>query len=298
MVPELITRNLSMTLRALAAAWTLMAAYASCVVAEEATPQWLDSYSAAMQQAKQSGRQMLVYFHQDKLAVKQDKLLQKLAHDKNLRPLVEENVLVRVPVSVQAHVGGKQIQLIEHASFAELQRQPGLAIIDFTNPQGGHYGHVISIYPLSLPGALTTHSLASLLTLPEGSLTQRTLILAVRIHPEGPASADGVFLTTLAKETESHSSHQARINLQGHHNWESRFHRISARLPGGDSAKEVCAESWPGMGLIAAAMDCVHSWRQSSGHWSAVRGRHAYYGYDMKRGSNGIWYATGIFSTR
>jgi len=157
---------------------------------------------------------------------------------------------------------------------------------------------VTSIYPLSLPGALTKHNLQSLLTLPEGSLTQRTLILAVRIHPDGPASADGVFLTTLAKETESHSSYQARINLQGHHNWESRFHRISARLPGGDSAKEVCAESWPGMGLIAAAMDCVHSWRQSSGHWSAVGGRHAYYGYDMKRGSNGIWYATGIFSTR
>jgi hypothetical protein len=134
--------------------------------------------------------------------------------------------------------------------------------------------------------------------LPEGSLTQRTLILAVRIHPDDPASTEGVFLTSLAKETESHSQYQARINRQGHHNWESRFHRISARLPGGDAAKEVCAESWPGMGLIAAAIDCVHSWRQSSGHWSAVRGRHAYYGYDMKRGSNGIWYATGIFSSR
>jgi hypothetical protein len=50
------------------------------------------------------------------------------------------------------------------------------------------------------------------------------------------------------------------------------------------------------MGLVAAAIDCVHSWRQSSGHWSAVRSRHRFYGYDMKRGSNGIWYATGIFS--
>jgi hypothetical protein len=129
-------------------------------------------------------------------------------------------------------------------------------------------------------------------------LTQRTLILAVRIHPEGPSSTDGVFLTTLAKESESHARHQAQINLQGHHNWESRFHRISARLPGGHSAQEVCAESWPRMGLIAAALDCVHSWRQSSGHWSAVLSRHSYFGYDMKRGSNGVWYATGIFSTR
>ena len=82
-------------------------------------------------------------------------------------------------------MGGKEIKLIEHSSFAELQRQPGLAIIDFTDPKSEYYGHVISIYPLSLPGALTTHDLQALLTLPEGSLTQRTLILAVRIHPDG-----------------------------------------------------------------------------------------------------------------
>ena len=174
--------------------------------------------------------------------------MQKLTEDTDLRPLVEQNVLVRVPVSVQARVGGQEIRLIEHSAFAELQRQPGIAIIDFTNPKSEYYGHVISIYPLSLPGGLTTHHLKSLLTLPTGSLTQRTLILAVRIHPEGPASSDGVFLATLAKETESHSQYQARINLQGHHNWESRFQRISARLPGGYMAKEVCAESWPGDG--------------------------------------------------
>ncbi len=190
------------------------------------------------------------------------------------------------------------MQLIRHRSFAELQGQAGVAIIDFTNPQSKFFGHVVSIYPLSLPGALTTEDLTALLTLPTGSLTQRTLILAVRIHPERPGSTSGTLLTTLAKESESHSLHQARINNQGHHNWESRFHRISGRLPGGHLAQEVCAESWPGKGLIAAALDVVDSWRHSSGHWRAVRGRHSYYGYDMKRGSNGIWYATGIFSTR
>jgi hypothetical protein len=39
----------------------------------------------------------------------------------------------------------------------------------------------------------------------------------------------------------------------------------------------------------------VASWRQSSGHWRAVSGHHAAYGYDIRRGGNGIWYATGIF---
>ena len=261
-------------------------------------PVWLDDYGQAMKEAKQSKRMMLVYFHKDGVDVNQDTFCVKLADEKQLHSLADKHVLVRVPMSQRAQVKGQEVQLLRHQSFAELQGQAGAAVIDFEDPDGDYYGHVVSIYPLSLPGSLTTKHLTVLLSLPKGSLTQRTLILAVRIHPEGPSSTDGTLLTTLAKESESHSRHQARITNQGHHNWESRFHRISGRLPQGLLAQEVCAESWPGKGLIAAAIDVVHSWRQSSGHWGAVRGQHRYYGYDMKRGRNGIWYATGIFSTR
>jgi hypothetical protein len=87
----------------------------------------------------------------------------------------------------------------------------------------------------------------------------------------------------------------ARIQLQGHHNWESRFHEISSRMGSGLSAREVVAESWGHEDLLDAAIECVHSWRQSPGHWNAVRAAHTYYGYDMKQGTNGKWYATGLF---
>jgi len=280
-------------------AFLVLLACGTWAAAEQASPAWLDNYAKGMQEAKQSNRMLLIYFHADELAADEDVLVRKLGSDKELQPLMKQVVAVRIPLSAEATVGGKSVRLIDHPVFSELQGQTGVAMIDFTDRKSEQYGYVVSVYPLSLPGALTTHNLASLLTLPAGTLTQRTLILAVRIHPENPLSAeDGVCLTTLAKESESHSLHQARMNVQGHHNWESRFHRISARLPGGHAAKEVCAESWPGMGLVAAALDCVHSWRQSSGHWGAVKSRHAYYGYDMKRGSNGVWYATGIFSTQ
>ncbi len=261
-------------------------------------PTWLDDYGQAMGEAKKSNRMMLVYFHDDGVALEEDTLCAKLAEDDDLRSSTEKHILVRLPVSKRARVGGEEIQLIGHSTFAELRGEPGLAVIDFEDPDDDWYGFVVSIYPLSLPKALAKPHLLALLSLPKGSLTQRTLILAVRIHPEGPASTDGTLLTTLARESESHSLHQARITNQGHHNWESRFHRISNRLPDGLLAQEVCAESWPGKGLIAAAFDVVHSWRQSSGHWRAVRGQHRYYGYDMKRGRNGIWYATGIFSAK
>jgi hypothetical protein len=137
--------------------------------------------------------------------------------------------------------------------------------------------------------------MAVILDLPSGTLTQRTLIYAVRTHPDRPASTEGAFDVYLASEAQSHSEHQARIRLQGHHNWGHRFHRINGKLPHGLLACEVCAESWPGENLVEAAVECVRCWRLSSGHWSAVRAKHAVYAYDMKRGSNGVWYATGVF---
>lgn len=262
------------------------------------TVAWRDSYGQAMAEAKTAGKMMLVYFHDGKRAEADDPLVKKMANEPELRAAAERFVLVRIPVSARAQVKGQKIQLIRHNAFSELQARAGLAIIDLADPDGEHYGTVVSIYPLDLPGALRADYLDALLSLPTGSLTQRSLILAVRMHPEKPASSDGVFLTSLASESESHSAHQAAITYQGHHQWESRFHRISGRLPSGYSAQEVCAESWPGKCLMTAAIDCVDSWRQSPGHWSAVHNRHAYFGYDMKRGRNGIWYATGIFSVR
>jgi len=171
-------------------------------------------------------------------------------------------------------------------------------IVDLTDPNSKYFGRVVSVYPLSLPAALSSDHLSALLDLPAGSLTQRSLILAVRMHPERPASTNGELSKSLADETSSHSQYQADTHLQGHQRWESRFHRINQLLPNGLLSQEVCAESWPGQGLMQAAIECVASWRQSSGHWRAVRGNHSFFGYDMKRGGNGVWYATGIFSTR
>src|SRR5204863_6283522 len=138
--------------------------------------------------------------------------------------------------------------------------------------------------------------LATMLALPPGSLTQRTLIWAVRTHPEQPQSAGSTLSSLLAFESEKHSLHQAGINLQGHHHWDQRFQSINSQLGAGMLSREVCAESWPSQHLVEAAEECVHSWRQSSGHWEAVSGKHDCFGYDMRLGTSGVWYATGIFS--
>jgi hypothetical protein len=104
-------------------------------------------------------------------------------------------------------------------------------------------------------------------------------------------------LPLLVTEAGSHSRYQAQIRVQGHHFWNHRFQRLLGLLPRGLHPREVCAESWPNEKLVDAAVDCVDCWRQSSGHWSAVRASHPHFGYDMQKGSNGLWYATGVFGT-
>lgn len=182
--------------------------------------------------------------------------------------------------------------LVGDPSLAEMRRGPGVFVVDHT---GGPYaGRIVSILPRSA-GKFYSFSPAhidELAALPQASLTQRSMILAVRLHPENPQSTSGTCDPVLCAEAEAHAAHQARIRRQGHHGWETRSQRIAA---GRGGAAEVCAESWEHQDLLDSCLDCVASWRQSGGHWNAVRSPQAAYGYDIRRGSNGIWYATGIF---
>jgi len=184
-------------------------------------------------------------------------------------------------------------RLVGDPSLAEMRRGPGVFVVDHTG--GAYDGRIVSILPRT-PGKyyrFSTSHVDQLASLPTGSLTQRSMILAVRIHPENPQSTFGSCDPSLCQECAAHSAHQARIRRQGHHGWDVRSQRIASRA---GSASEVCAESWENQDLLDSCVDCVASWRQSPGHWNGVRSPHAAYGYDIRRGGNGIWYATGIFA--
>ncbi|OHB85985.1 MAG: hypothetical protein A2V98_19680 [Planctomycetes bacterium RBG_16_64_12] len=208
---------------------------------------------------------------------------------------LKQFVRARLPVDATIRTESGESILLKHRAFAEMLGRPGVAILDFAHKEAPYYGYVVSTFPFLKDRPYTPREMSAILDLPPGTLTQRTLIYAVRTHPDRPASTKGELDPNLAKEASLHSQQQARICRQGHHNWNLRFRRINAKLPRGLVASEVCAESWPGESLVEAAIECVRCWRLSSGHWSAVRARHPVYGYDMKRGSNRVWYATGIF---
>jgi len=262
---------------------------------------WLTDYGTAMKQAEVSRKYMLIYFYENEPSANQLRFENEaLKNADTIAKLKSDCVLVKLPIGHEVSVGGKLGPLMNFEAFTDLNRRPGLAMIDYVHEHEDIHGYVVSILPLD-NGKYYRFSpdyVRTLLDLPAGTLTQRTMIFAVRVHPEKPASTRGRPNLSLFSEAREHSFFQARLRNQGHHNWGSRFQRITSLLGGGLRAQEVVAESWPGENLVDAAIDCVDCWRQSPGHWGAVRSDQPQFGYDIKKGENGIWYATGLFGNR
>jgi hypothetical protein len=259
---------------------------------------WNTDYAKAVGQSQRQNKMLLIYFFDgaDELCRRFE--AETLGDAAISARLKQDFVCLRLPPDAKVHTEQGEVKLLGHESFAEMLGRPGVAMIDFAHADANLHGYVVSAFPLTQTLFYAPQEMAVILDLPAGTLTQRTLIYAVRVHPEHPASTSGQFHPQLAVEAQSHSQNQACMRLQGHHGWETRFHRINAILPAGMTAREVCAESWPGQRLLEAAIECVRCWRCSSGHWSAVRAGHCVYAYDMKCGCNGVWYATGIFASQ
>jgi len=244
-----------------------------------------------MDVANQERKMLLIFFQNSN-----DPLSQRLENETlgnpEIKRKLQDLVCLRLPLDARIPLNGEDVVILQHPAMSEMLGRPGLVIVDFVHADPKLHGRVVSVFPLAGGLFYGPAEMKVILDLPPGTLTQRTLIYAVRIHPEKPASALGRPNERLLAEAESHSQYQAQIRLLGHHGWGSRFPRIAATI--GCAPREICAESWPGQRLVESAIECVHCWRQSSGHWSAVAVRNRAFGYDMKLGTNGVWYATGI----
>lgn len=264
---------------------------------------WHTDFATASSEAQAQNKMLLVNFVPCAGSNAQREL-EKYVHENNgVRKELKDYVLVRVFDNENA--GGLNFgifrrargKLINDPAFKYLGRKPGLAILDYKHTRKPYYGDVVTTLPFTNGKYYRWQNsyLAAALDLPAGTITQRTMVWAVRIHPEHPRSTNGKMHTALAAGAAKHSAYQASIGLQGHHQWESRVHRLVSQTNAG-GASEVVAESWPNQGMIDSCIDCVLSWRHSSGHWGAVKRNQRYYGYDIRKGSNGIWYGTGIFA--
>jgi len=183
--------------------------------------------------------------------------------------------------------------LIDHPAFFHLYKQQGLAIIDLTDGSDELYGQVVSLFPFDEGKSLGRPAMQAILDLPRGTLTQRTLIFALKTHPEKPASVRGKCNKVLLQQCHKHCKLMARYEAVGHHDWGSRSAAIGQAL--GHSPSEVASMSLGSRKLLDAARECVDVWRASGVHWNMISSQQSLFGYDMVRSASGHYYATGIF---
>ncbi|MDG2206813.1 MAG: hypothetical protein P8K78_02810 [Pirellulales bacterium] len=259
---------------------------------------WLRDDSSARQQAIEAKKYLLVHLTSHQPGGRDRTFFEQTTGDRRVRSRAENFICLRVLCEEwQPTELGLELTP-EFLSVDHLRSSPGLVVIDFCDSSRPTYGQVVGWLPFEKPAYYAAEyesaaSVATFLDLPRGSLTQRMLIYAIRVHPERTESTSGVSLPALVGAAAAHAQRQARAQRQGHQRWDQRFHEIW-RLVGGKPPVEICAESWPEESLLTACLGCVHAWRQSAGHWRAVVSGHASFGYDICRGNNGIWYATGI----
>jgi hypothetical protein len=259
-------------------------------------PLWQSDYEVARKHALRDQKDMFIYFSAD------DRL-DAVLKQPEVRERLSRFVCLRVPADYR--YGSKR--LLEYSALEDMVGQPGLAVVSLHDPKLPQHNEVISAHPFvgshyGWAPAYGENEVKLILDLPpRATLTQRSMIYAVTVHPERPQSIRGLGHFAFLGHAERHSQRQAAMRHQHHANLIASLGTISSEA--GEylgNGSEVVAESWGnfvgGETVLEASFSCVDAWRHSSGHWSAVSRPHRYFGYDIAKGANGTWYATGIFA--
>jgi hypothetical protein len=260
-------------------------------------PSWHTDYGRACTQAAKEKKDLVIYFRDE--AGRLDDVLA----EPTVKKALSGYVCLRVPESYKFQ--GQR--LLDHPALGEMMGQPGLVVVSYHDKESPCYREVISAHPLvsshyAWVPAYGADQVKAILDLPPtATLTQRSMIYAVRVHPEQPRSVHGACHPAFLGHARRHSTRQAQMQRQHHADLLATSSSLTSDVGeafGG--ASEVVAESWGrvvgGENVLEAAFSCVDAWRHSPGHWGAVSRSHRYFGYDIARGQNDTWYATGIFA--
>ena len=258
-------------------------------------PTWQTDYDRATRLAMQQKKDLVIYF-------RSDDRLDNVVRNPEVQERLERFVCLQLPVNYEYQ--GQR--LLDHSALSEMLGRPGFVVVSYHDDQLPFYQEAVSVHPFvrSHYGWVPEYGVNAVCTIldlpPEATLTQRSMIYAVSVHPERPRSILARLHTAFLDHAQRHSRRQAQMQNQHHADIIAAMNRFQGQVGQSLMASEVVAESWGnvvgGENVLEAAFSCVDAWRHSSGHWGAVSRNHAYFGYDIARGANGTWYATGIFA--
>jgi hypothetical protein len=260
-----------------------------------ADPLWHDDYAKATNAAMKEKKDLIIHFYgQESL----DKALDSAAVKKKL----EKFVCLRVPVDYKF----QDKKLLDYPVLGDMRGKPGLVVVSYHDPKLETFGCLISVHPLIgtryhwVPAYGADQVLVTLSLPAKSTLTQRSLIYAIRVHPEVPQSVYSECHPAFMQHAEAHCRRQAGMQYQHHGDLIAVSNWLRTQGAAFNGASEVVAESWGhfvgGENVMEGSFACVDAWRHSSSHWGAVAGTHSYFGYDICQGRDGTWYACGIFA--
>ncbi len=257
---------------------------------------WHTDYDQAVRQALLEKKDLLIHF-------RGDTPMSSVFSRPDVRVRLALYVCLEVPANYQ--YDGKK--LLDYAALREMMGRPGLAVISLHNDRLSQHREAISVHAFVrsryhwAPG-YGGEEVKAILDLPStATLSQRSMIYAIRVHPERPQSVYCTCHSAFLGHAQRHSARQAGMQNQHHADLIGASRQLQGETGVYTSgASEVVAESWGavvgGENVLEAAFSCVDAWRHSPGHWGAVSRPHRFFGYDIARGANGTWYATGIFA--
>jgi len=259
--------------------------------------EWHTDYAEAYRQAREERKMLLLHFRNESRPRIADCYERDVLTSAELRDPLSKVVRVALPLDAVRPFRVPEVadlKMLEHSSFKYMYGRQGIAMIDLTDPDSELHGHVVSAHPFTPGMHYTVRGTKLVLNLPKGTVTQRALIYAVRLHPAAPVSTtDGTCHSYLCKQARNSSSLMMTYGSVGHHDWGTRYNEIAATT--GKSAMEVAAMAG-NTGLIEAAIQVVDQWYGSPAHWQIMNSPASIFGYDLVHDSAGNWWGTGLFA--
>ncbi len=272
-------------------------------IASPAEPlSWHNDYLAAYVEASQEKRYLLMLFRES-IAGGEPLATTDTVFAPSIRPMLEQFSRVELPLNAAMPVlsskandsqnGDLPNLLLKHRSFRHLGMQPGIAIVDLTDPTSTNHARVVSVLRLPGNGQFNDDDLMLALNLPKGSIGQRTLLFAIRSTVPDSSLSMREFSPTLIELAHRNSRYMAQAGQVGSFDEDTRNQRIVQDFGPQAELKELVFATDSETTIREAAFQAVTNWIETSESFDVLDAPVTAMGMDMFQNSeSGRWFVT------
>lgn len=263
---------------------------------------WHSDYLAAYVEASQEKRYLLMLFRD---AVFGGEPLTSIddVFAPSMRPILEQLSRVELPLNAAMPIlsdknndsqkKGLPNLLLKHRSFRHLGTQPGIAVVDLTDPSSPNHARVVTVLPLPETGQFQDDSLKLALNLPKGAISQRTLLFAIRSTVPDSSLSMRKFNSTLVELAHRNSRYMANAGEVGSFDLETRQQRIEQEFGPQAELKQLVFATDSETTIHEAALQAVTNWIETSESFDVLDAPATEMGMEMFQNSeSGRWFVT------